>query len=263
VRPVFEALIERDPTGRTWLPALLELCPRCDRLPARLRVDPGALLPELVAARRYRDRVLGDIELLNCFERRVPPTAGFLRWLILNSEQMTWPASAGTSQETLRRRRALCGDDPELRDAARRQALRLLEQRGASRSDRQWWAFEGFTEVDCWLETERLILIIEGKRRESLSAATAWYPARNQLVRNLEVAGDSAGAKDAFVLLAVEDAAPELTRDALMASTPHMSERHREVLSERYLGQVTWRSVVRALALPVSVLIDERSPDVG
>jgi hypothetical protein len=115
---------------------------------------------------------------------------------------MTWPANAGTSQETLRRRRALCGDDPRPREAVRSEALTLLQKQGASRSNKKWWAFEGFTEVDCWLETEHLALLIEGKRRESLSNATAWYPARNQLVRNLEVASDYAGAKEAFVLLA-------------------------------------------------------------
>jgi hypothetical protein len=39
----------------------------------------------------------------------------------------------------------------------------------------------GHTEVDCWLETERLLLFVEGKRSESLSASTHWYPKRNQL----------------------------------------------------------------------------------
>ena len=262
VRPVFTALIQRDPTGRSWLPALLELCPHRDRLPPGIRAQPGELLSELVAPRLYKDKVLGEIEILSCFERRVAPPAAFLRWLIVNSEQMTWPESAGTNEETLRRRRVLCGTDPELREAARREALGLLESRGASGSNKQWWAFEGFTEVDCWLETERLVLLIEGKRRESLSAATAWYPARNQLVRNLEVAGDYAGAKDAFVLLAVEEVVPELTRETLIASTPHMSDADRELLTERYLGQVTWRSLVDALELPSNVLVDERPPDV-
>jgi hypothetical protein len=262
VRPVFMALIEADATGRSWLPALLELCPRCDRLPLGVRDEPGVLLPELLEPRLYRDRVLGEVEIPHCFERRVPPPAGFLRWLILNSERMTWPANAGTSRETLRRRRALCGTHPGLRDAARREALRALDERGASGSDKRWWAFEGFTEVDCWLETEHLVLLVEGKRRESLSAATAWYPARNQLVRNLEVAGDSGGEKDAFVLLAVEEAGLELTRETVIASTPHLGDAERELLTERYLGQVTWQSLVDALALPCGVLMHERLPDV-
>jgi thymidylate kinase len=60
VRPVFTALIERDPTGRSWLPALLELCPRRDRVPTWLRAEPGELLPELLATRLYKDKVLGE-----------------------------------------------------------------------------------------------------------------------------------------------------------------------------------------------------------
>ncbi|MCZ7590536.1 MAG: hypothetical protein M5U27_17110 [Gaiella sp.] len=262
VRPVFTSLIERDPTGSVWLPVLLERCPRRERVPAPIRAEPGELLPELAETRRYKDKVLGEIDLLHCFERRVPPAADFLRWLILNSDKMTWPANAGTSEETLRRRRALCGNDPELRDAARVEALDLLDKRGAAGSDKKWWAFEGFTEVDCWLETERLVLLIEGKRRESLSPATAWYPDRNQLVRNLEVASGSVGTKEAFVLLVVEEAGPGLTRERLIASTPHMSDGNRELLTERYLGQVTWRSLVDALELPSNVLVDERPPDV-
>ena len=116
--------------------------------------------------------------------------------------------------------------------------------------------------MDCWLETEHLVLLVEGKRRESLSPATVWYPARNQLVRNLEVAGENVGAKNPFVLLATEKALPELTSETLIASTPHMNEADREALTERYLGQVTWQSLADALALPSNVLVDERSPDV-
>jgi hypothetical protein len=76
---VFRELIERDPTGRSWLPALLELCPRRDRVPAGVRVAPGELLPELLVTRLYKDEVLGSVDLPQCFERRVPPPAEFLR----------------------------------------------------------------------------------------------------------------------------------------------------------------------------------------
>jgi hypothetical protein len=64
------------------------------------------------------------------------------------------------------------------------------------------------------------------------------------------------------VLLAVEEPAPELTRETLTGSTPHISDADRELLTARYLGQVTWHSLVEALELPPSVLFDERPPDV-
>ena len=45
------------------------------------------------------------------------------------------------------------------------QAQHLIEKEGAVKSRRKWWSFEGFTSVDCWLETNNYILLIEGKRK--------------------------------------------------------------------------------------------------
>jgi hypothetical protein len=58
-------------------------------------------------------------------------------------------------------------------------------------------------------------------------------------------------------------AVPELTGETLIASTPHMTDADRKGLAQRYLGQVTWQSLVDALSLPPSVLVDERPPDVA
>jgi hypothetical protein len=193
VRPVFRALIERDPNRQSWLPALLEVCPEAARVPVGVRADPGRLLPELLVKRRP----YGSLELERCFEPSVPPPEPFLGWLIDNPEQLIWPRNPGKTAETLRWRQALYGDEPQLRKEARDEARRLLAKLGALGSRWQWWAFEGFTEVDCWLETERTVLVIEGKRTELLSAATAWYPARNRLVRNLEVVGHQVNGKQA------------------------------------------------------------------
>jgi hypothetical protein len=56
-----------------------------------------------------------------------------------------------------------------------------------------WWRFEGVTRLDCVLMTENLVVTIEGKRTEGLSSSTEWYPARTQIVRNLEAARPPAG----------------------------------------------------------------------
>lgn len=61
-----------------------------------------------------------------------------------------------------------------------------LDQVGPSRSG--WWRFEGSSHIDCVLETDRLVVTVEGKRTETLSPATHWYPSRSQLGRNLEAA---------------------------------------------------------------------------
>ena len=66
-------------------------------------------------------------------------------------------------------------------------------------------AFEGFTEVDCCIVTDRLVLLIERKRTEGLSESTAWYRGRNQLHRNLEAARELAGGREYAVIVIGEE----------------------------------------------------------
>jgi hypothetical protein len=105
----------------------------------------------------------------------------------------------------------------------------------------KWWAFEGFTEVDCYLETDRFLLFVEGKRTEPLSESTVWYKGRNQLIRNLEVAEELAGTKDYGVMLISEDPMPEPTHAEVDTSLPHLSPEHRDELMKHFLGCRTWR----------------------
>jgi hypothetical protein len=58
------------------------------------------------------------------------------------------------------------------RDEAQRVAQLAIETTLPRDSGRRWWAFEGFTSVDCCLESESALLFIEGKRTERLSKAT-------------------------------------------------------------------------------------------
>ena len=62
--------------------------------------------------------------------------------------------------------------------------------------------------IDCVLMTDRLVISIEGKRTEPLSAATDWYPQRSQLVRNLEAANQLARGRAWASLLMSEEAIP-------------------------------------------------------
>jgi hypothetical protein len=248
VRPIFSALLDRDPTGETWLPDLLQLAPFRSRLPPDLLRDPGLLRPDTAKPRTYHDKILGAIELPRCFEYRCDPPIAFLRWLVCNPEQLSRPAYIGKG-EALLRRQALLGRDPAAREAAQQEALERLSAGGARGAARKWWAFEGPTEVDCLLETDRLRLLIEGKRTEPLSSATAWYPARNQLVRNLEVANELSTDKPAFVLLATEVPIPDLIRSDVESSTPHLTKADRGAIEGRYLGQVTWAAIRRAFGI--------------
>jgi hypothetical protein len=144
------------------------------------------------------------------------------------------------------------GEDVRLE--ARLQALEELDRVGPKRSRRRWWAFEGFTCADCYLETDKLVLLIEGKRFEKVSSAVQWYPSRNQLVRNLEATCQAAGGKE-FALLAIgEGAIEDLDQDAFTTSLPHLTTGQRDDLRSHYLGYTTWATVCEATGIDYSQL---------
>jgi hypothetical protein len=259
VRPFFSALLGRDPTGQDWLQPLLRAAPRAaEELPDAVLDDPGELLEELTQTREYTDRIRGRISLPKCFEHSAPPSRAFLRWLLEHPEELRWPTVRGERREfgaeTQRLRAALVDGPQDDRAAAQRQGLAELERLGPARSQRLWWAFEGFTEVDCWLETKRLLVFVEGKRTELLSSSTDWFPQRNQLVRNLEVVGELAAGRGAGVLLVTEQPIRELTEADVAASAPHLDPEAHAALYARSLGQTTWAALADAVGIDFSTL---------
>lgn len=253
VRPFFQYLLKQDATGGAWLQPLLGACPRKENLPSHVLSDPGVLDPTLVQTRLFKDAIAGQINLERCFEYEVPPTDEFLCWLIENSEALTWPSGVSFGEDTQKRRALLVQADPD--EEMRQEALDELGKNGGAKSRRKWWAFEGFTHADFCVRTEKLLLFIEGKRTESISAATDWFSKRNQVVRNLELAEANREGRAAAVLLVTERRLkPDIELATVRDGTPHMADAQQASLYDRYLGQVTWAELCEALAVPQSVL---------
>src|SRR5204863_9653434 len=130
----------------------------------------------------------------------------------------------------------------------------------------EWWAFEGFSHVDCCLITDKMVLLVEGKRTEHVSDAISWR-SRNQLWRNVEVAHQFAHGKEFGVLVAVEeeqhgrDALAEADRN-LAASYPHLSAWERAALSKHLLGFVTWPQIVEHFGLPREKCLPNTTDDI-
>src|SRR5207249_2024706 len=133
--------------------------------------------------------------------------------------------------------------DEQAQHAAQDAARRALAQDGVAHSSRRWWAFEGFTEVDCCLQTDKLVLLMEGKRTESLSESTVWYAGRNQLHRNLEAARDLAKGREFGVLLIAEEPLRDSALGDIRVGFPHLSHDERSELMTHYLGCITWRQL--------------------
>jgi hypothetical protein len=261
VRPFFCHLLARDESGADWLPALLAASPNAELLPRDVRTRPGDLEAGLLKQRKILVSALDRVvSLERCFEYSVPPPTAFLRWLLEHPERLRWPTRGdGTptsyGPRTQRWRQAFLSGDEHAAERAKSEGLKELALYGNGGSRRKRWAFEGFTEVDCLLATDRLVLFIEGKRNEPLSPSTDWFPARRQLVRNLEAAREYAGSRAAAVLLVAErPLAGELDGDAVAASLPHLKGKARAAVTRAYLGQTTWDSLCHALSVPRDIL---------
>jgi hypothetical protein len=102
------------------------------------------------------------------------------------------------------------------------------------------------------------VLLMEGKRTESLSESTAWYAGRNQLHRNLEAARDLANGREFGVLLIAEEPFRDSALGDIRVGFPHLSHDERPELMTHYLGWITWRQLCMATdsdfgALPTNV----------
>ena len=175
-----------------------------------------------------------------CFEYRTPAPERFLLWLIEHAGRECVPRKGlPASQREAGRRGHLFGTDEPIQRSASEEAVEQLLVNGSGRSKLQWWAFEGETSVDCFLETPSMVLMIEGKRTEPISSSTDWFDKRNQIARNLEVAQALARGRRYAVLLAAEEETT-LSLSDLAAGLPHLSSSEQAFLAEHYLGCVTW-----------------------
>lgn len=252
VQPFFRQLLARDPRGSSWLPKLLALGQNAQALSSDLSADPGLF------HQTYPDK-----------ERKLSPPKEFLKWLILHPEKMSWPKN-GREQfgpDTQQRRKRLMGlrdlsGEPldrhdEIRDTDRETAisegLKSLEQFGPAGSKGKWWAFEGFTAVDCYLSTPRLKIYVEGKFTDVPSPSTDWYRTRNQLVRNLETAHADAEGIPFLCLLITGDPFLGIPKAKIQNSLPHLAEAQQQHLM-RHLGATTWREACQATGIDYSSL---------
>jgi len=258
VQPVFDELLDRWPDGGPWLGKLWDMAALTrpgGALPKPIGLD-SLLASETPGARAAR---LGTV-----YERTVAPPAAFLEWLLKNPARMLVrdPITFGAkSVEARQWRRKLFSADERLVSEAQEEAFKQLGKRLAQRGRNKWWAFEGFSHIDCCLITSQCVLFVEGKRNESVSPSTWWFQERSQLWRHVEAAREFAGQKQFAVILAVENEAHGATALAdaagsLEKSYPHLDAAQRAEMSRHLVGFVTWPEIVTQFSLPRECLLD-------
>lgn len=207
VHPFFELALQRS----GWIGGLLLAAPAGRQVLGDVLDDPGDMDAKLLEA--HPDPAKAPRRM---FEFEVAPSKRFLRWLVRNPDELTWPEGQTYSSTTKKWREALLQDKHAGRPAAQDKALRPIEIESATTGG--WWRFEGSSWIDAIISTDRLVVTVEGKRTEPLSSSTHWYKARSQLVRNLEAARDLADGRAWGCLLLSENEIPQGTSEALAAS---------------------------------------------
>jgi len=189
-------------------------------------------------------------------ERALRPPLALLRWLVRHASE---PASAKAwgADTTRRRRKLLVRRDPK----TVQQALELLDGKIPRRA---WYVLEGESRPDACLQTDRMLLVVEGKRTEpKATTTTTWMKRRSQLVRHMDSAWEGRGNRRVFGLLVVEAqhvdrVPPDWTRETdaefskanLVSSLPHRTPQERDDIAAGFLGTTTWQMVCRKLSLP-------------
>jgi hypothetical protein len=244
VERFFTALFTRDPSGRTWLPALLAAAPHGREALGEFIDEPGSL--EIALA------VEGASGRLACFDYPAAPPRDLLAWFIDHPDQLHWPADAQLPPTVARLRRALIEDEPPgARQKAQDRAREHIPT--ASPFTDEWWRFEDVTTLDCALLSTRLVLTVVGKAGEPLAPATAWYPARSELVRALETAKQLSQGRGWGSLVLSDEPLPDATAEhlaqTLSGGAPHLTDAERDELLGNYLGNPTWAQARAAVKL--------------
>jgi hypothetical protein len=249
VAPVFGRLQCLDPSGRLWLQGLLELAntrkaQRPDAGPSRLRVA------------KWWPR-----------EARLAAPPGLLRWLLEHAEEPRDASAWGRTPEVKENRRRVVDRDAD----TLAQALRSLEE--GRPSPRAWYVLEGPSQPDVYLDSDDVVIVVEGKRTETApTTSTAWMNVRHQMLRHLDAAWElragrriygmyivEAGTSGAFEPPFTWHAAVESTisDEVLRGSLPHRTPDERSQIASALLGVTTWQAVCSEFHIPDDVLIPE------
>lgn len=249
VQPVFNALYEKDPTGISWVKSFLRLGSRTDR-----SITPDAI----------------QLNQPPLFELSADPPKSFLKWLVSNPAQLTFP-NYNCSPQTREKREALIAADSTVLSEAI-QSINICKKIPA----KTWWRLEGVSKVDCALLANDTVVFIEGKRTEfGASKNIAWYPHRNQVLRNLDCVAEYANRHQLpnyYVMLVVEKRLTETDlarqqeidlitdQETVNRSLPHLSSEQQTEMLTHYLGVTTWEDIVAKFGLENDVLIDRIFP---
>jgi hypothetical protein len=216
VAPIFTSLWALQGRRPSWLADLLEL-PEIDG------EHPGAQLPPPGAVRRYG---WGRAEEGCPGELALPAPPALLRWLVLHLDPSRIPTVRPAIDEP---REALAAGDHN----RCMEALRHLDE-GTQPAEGAWHILEGPTFPDVYLETDDLVVVVEGKRTErGPTRDTTFMPVRDQLLRHMDAALGYAGRSRRVVGFYAVEGDPPMIRQYPKNGVQPFGERSARTSSAR------------------------------
>lgn len=244
VAPLFDALLARDDSGHSWLDALLALGSRSENVAT---VPKGQ---RLVANHGPRWGV---------FESKLSAPISLLEYLVRNLDPHLVESSRDSGDTRTRRL-----------ELARRHESTIelaLAELAMGKRGRQWFVLEGESRPDALLETDSLVICIEGKRTEAgCTTHSSWMRRRSQLLRHMDAAIDEFPSKRILGLLIVEgdggaeavspslhwleESEAQYEQSMLDDSLPHRTPSERRRIANGVLGVTTWQALCKAVDVP-------------
>lgn len=218
---------------------------------------PDAIEELLSMMSGYRGLIVdySDIEIIyGEKEKHLPPPKSLLLWQIENKEKLTIPKNYGVepSSPSFPKRKAFFNGNEDLILEAKKS---LIDGQNASG---KWYAFEGSTVPDIYIETPSHIFIGEAKRTElQLTTDTTWLEERDQMVRHIDAVLDNPKEVIAFFIFNKEGFekrfASKIDRyrdaDYLKSSLPHRDLSEVERVAETFVGYAFWEDIAERFGI--------------
>lgn len=247
VAPVFNQLYGDDPTGCSWIPRLIKL---------PISGNTVSIKPNS----RFTIKECG----WDNNEKKLKPPVALLSWLIRHPRKPVSGILSSDPTKAEKRRQWIEGSDKIITEG-----LSLLSHN--SNGD-DWYIFEGQTQPDVFIETDDLIIVIEGKRTErEPTTTTKWIRGRNQMLRHLDCAWEIHGGKQLFGFFIIEGnglsvevppqwiayAEATVNSATITSSLPHRGPEEQQGIASCFIGVTTWQRVCKEFGIDWANLPDE------
>ncbi len=194
-------------------------------------------------------------------EKGLAAPNALLLWLLKYASVPPLNNDWGGPAARAKREALLIDRDPQTLEESRQ----LLAQYGGF--GRAWYVFEGASYPDVFLETESMVIVVEGKRKEvGPKTRTTWMNPQPQMLRHLDCAFEICNGRSLAGFFLVEGdggteavAAPQVWLDAardtvsldiLPKALPHRSPAECEAIASAFLGVATWQRVCEEFNIP-------------